>query len=57
MIQMEDLIDRLLLSVRKFTEAAEESEGTLNKEMFLSNSAEMRTGVLWSLGGRKSGGL
>lgn len=53
---MEDLIDRLLLSVRKCTEAAD-GEGTLDKEMFLSNSAEMRMAVLWSFGGRKLGGL
>lgn len=53
MIQMEELIDRLLLSARKCTEAVEEREGTLDKAMFLSNSAEVRTGVLWSFGGRK----
>lgn len=57
MIQTEGLIDRLLLGVRKCTEAAEEREGTRDKEMFLSNSAEMRMGVFWSFGGRKLRGL
>lgn len=57
MLQMVDLIDRLLLRVRKLAEAVEENEGTLNKEMFLSNSKEMRIGVLWSFGGKKIGGL
>lgn len=57
MLQMVDLIDRLLLRVRKLAEAVEENEGTLNKEMFLSNSKEMRMGVLWSFGGKKIGGL